>query len=107
MWRSDPSRSTIVFNSSGSVAITVSRLPAPAGAHLLDRLADDFFDRRQPVHDFSQAAATQGDHSLLDRLAPELETRRADENQLAQFFRHFEDFVQPDASLVAGLVALL
>src|SRR5262245_34689796 len=107
MWRSDPSRSTIVFSSSGSVAITVSRLPAPAGAHLLDRFADDFFDRRQPVHDLPQAASTQRDHSLLDRFPPEFETRRADENQLAQFFCHFKDFVQPDAALVAGLVALL
>src|ERR1051325_3986731 len=73
MWRSDPSRSTMVFSSSGSVAISVSRRrlgPAP----LLDRFAHHFFDRRQPVHDFAQTAPAQRDHSFVDRLATELET---------------------------------
>ena len=41
----------------------------------------------------------------LDRFPLQLETRRADENQLAQLVGDLHDFVEADAALVAGLVA--
>src|SRR5262245_49913193 len=106
MWRSDPSLSTIVFSSSGNVAMFSLQGPASAG-QLLDGFANHFFDRRQTFHHFSQPAAAQRDHAFVDGLAPELETGRADEDQLAQLFGHLEHFVQADAALVAGLVAAL
>ena len=43
---------------------------------------------------------------FVDRLAPQLEAGRADENQLAQLLGDFHHFVQTDAALVAGVVAL-
>ena len=60
-----------------------------------------------PVLDLPQTAAAQRDHAFLDGLAPQLERRRADENQLAQLVGDLHDFVQADAALVAGLVALV
>ena len=47
----------------------------------------------------------QRDHPFVDRLAPQLEARGADENQLAQLLADFHHFVEADAALVAGVVA--
>ena len=52
---------------------------------------------------FPQAAAAERDHAFVNRLAPQLETGRADENQLAQLFGHFQHLVQADTALVAGV----
>src|ERR1700737_3004264 len=74
---------------------------------LLDRLPDDFLDRRHPILDFSQPAHAEREHALVHGLAAQLETRRADEDQLAQLFAHGHDFVEADAALVPGEVALV
>src|SRR5262249_25370570 len=80
---------------------------ASAFALLFHRLAHDLFDGRDAVHHLAQAAPAQRDHPFVNRLAPELEARRADENQLAQLLADLHHFVQADAALVARLVALL
>src|SRR5262249_13352081 len=96
MCRSDPSRSTTIFSSSGSVGIAS-----------LHGFAHDFFDGRDAQFYFSETRLTKSDHSLVDRLASELESRGAHENQFPQFLGHFHHLVQADAALVPGLVALL
>src|SRR5262245_52023942 len=98
MCRSEPSRSTSSFNSSGNVAICVShnrlrnygtmdatktRTPrkyATNDSVLLHGLPHDFFDGRHAFHDLAQAASTQRDHPFVDSLAPKLEARGTDEN---------------------------
>src|SRR5262245_44433189 len=107
MCRSEPFRSTIVFNRSGSVAISVlsSQFSVLSSQFSLHRLAHHFFDGREAVLALAQAARPQRDHSLVYRLAPQLEARRTHEDQLAQLVRDFHHFVETDAALVAGLVA--
>src|SRR5262249_60105390 len=102
MWRSDPLLSTSVLSSSGSVAI-VFRAERFAN-RLLHRLARDFFDRGDAFHHLQQAAPAQRDHPVVDRLAPELERRGADEDQLADLLGDFHHLVEADASAVAGVV---
>src|SRR3954470_14531321 len=109
MCRSDPSISTNVFSSSGSVAITFLvpscwQLVAPG---LLDRFPHDLLDRREAVLDLAQAAHPEGDHPLLDRLAPQLGARGANQNQLLEFLANRHHFIEADASLVAGRIALV
>src|SRR6476646_3762890 len=96
MCRSDPSRSTTIFSSSGSV-----------GIGSFHGFAHDFLDGRDAVFYFSETRLTKSDHSLVDRLAPELESRSAHENQFSQLLGHFHHLVQAYAALVTGLVALL
>src|SRR5215475_4785767 len=100
MWRSDPSCSTIVFSNSGNVAMcSPDSRPWPA-SHLLDGLPDDFLDRRQAFHDLAQATAAQRDHSFVDGLSPQLQTRGTDQDQLAQLLGDFQHLVQADAAFV-------
>src|SRR5215475_13705368 len=96
MCKSDPSRSTTIFSSSGSV-----------GIGSLHGLAHDFLDGRDAVFYFSEARLTKSDHSLVDRLASQLEPRGAYENQFPQFLGHFHHLIQAYSALVSGLVALL
>src|SRR5215207_6932251 len=67
----------------------------------------DFLDRRDAVDHLLQTAAPQRDHAFVDRLATELQRRRPDQNQFAEFVGHFHHFVQSDATLVTGVAALL
>ena len=55
----------------------------------------------------AQAALAQRDHPFVHRLAAEFERGRADQNELAEFLRHFHDFVQTDAALVSRVVTLV
>src|SRR5262249_11276233 len=96
MCRSDPSRSPPIFSSLGSV-----------GIGSFHGFAHDFFDGRDALFYFSETRLTKSDHSLVDRLAPQLESRGADENQFSQLLGHFHHFIQADAALVPGLVAPL
>src|SRR5215471_8049926 len=96
MCKSDPSRSTTIFSSSGSV-----------GIGSLHGFAHDFFDGRDALFYFSEARLTKSDHSLVDRLASQLEPRGAHENQFPQLLGHFHHLIQAYSALVSGLVALL
>src|SRR5207244_4310843 len=107
MWRSDPFNSTVVFNRSGSVAIFNPWSLVVRRESLLHRFSDDFLDRRESVFHLAQPARAQRDHAFVDRLAAQLEARRADENQLAELVGDLHDFVETDAAFVAGLVAAL
>src|SRR5260370_18874354 len=95
MCRSDPLFCTSVARSSGSVAI------------LFDRLPRHFLDRRDAFHHLLQSAPAERDHPFVDGLAPQLERRRADPDQLPQLVGDFHHFVPTDAPLVAGVVATL
>src|SRR5215831_11785589 len=96
MCKSDPSRSTTIFSSSGSV-----------GIGSLHGFAHDFFDGRDALFYFSETRLTKSDHSLVNRLAPELESRSTDQHQFLQLLGHFHHFIQAYSALVTGLVALL
>src|SRR5262245_25232224 len=98
MWRSEPFSSTIVFNKSGNVAMANPSL---------DRFANDFLDRGEAFLDLAQTAHAQRQHAFLDRLAPQFQAGRADQNQLAELVRDRHHLVEADAALVAGLVAAL
>src|SRR3954462_11362618 len=80
---------------------------AVSNRHLLDPLSCNLFDGRDTVHHFVQTAPAQRDHSFFDRLAPQLETRGADENEFTELLPDFHHLVKADAALVAGVVALL
>src|SRR5262245_42260068 len=109
MCRSEPFRSTVIFKSSGSVAISGfltpnPQSPVPNPYRSLDSLPDDFLDRRHTVLDLAQPAGAQRQHPLVDRLAAQLESRGADEDQLAQLLADRHHLVQADATLVARAV---
>src|SRR5262245_7356226 len=114
MCRSEPFRSTVIFSRSGSVAILVARVSRPRGRNgpspgpgLLDGLPYDFLDRRHSALDLAQTAHAERNHPFVDRLAPQLESRGADENELAQLLGYFHHLVQANAAFVPGVVAAL
>src|SRR5579864_2961788 len=74
---------------------------------LFDRFARYLFYRREPVLDFTEAALAQGEHPLLNGLAPQLQAGCPDEHQLAQLVGDVHHLVETDATLVAGVVALV
>src|SRR5829696_2926227 len=61
--KSEPCISTICFKRSGSVAIVFL---------LLHRLAQNFFNCRDAVFDFPQAAAAQRDHAFFNSFSAQL-----------------------------------
>src|SRR5260370_10394481 len=79
----------------------------PVTPSSLDSLPRHFLDRRHAVHDLHQPAAAERDHPFVDRLAPELQRRRADEDQLAQLLGDLHHFIETHAPLVARVVAAL
>src|SRR4029453_582860 len=101
MCRSDPSRSTVVFKSSGSVDI----FSALSSQFLLHRLPHHFFYRRDAFLHFSESAHSQRKHPVVNRLAAQLETRGTDQNQLSKLLGDFHHFIETDPSLVSGQVA--
>src|SRR5713101_4468 len=74
---------------------------------LEDRLPQDFFQGRYPAPDLVQARGAEADHSLLDRLAFQLDRGRSRENHLADLVGELEDLVEADPALVAGVAAPL
>src|SRR6267142_4115807 len=97
MCRSVPPCSTRVFRSWCSVTAMLS-----SSEH---RLAHDLFHRREARLDLPQSRATEADHAFFLRLVPELDRRGSRQDHLPHRVGDLHDLVQPDPSLVAGVVA--
>src|SRR5688572_15701375 len=85
--RSEPCRSMVVFKSSGNVGGIMF-------SSSLNRLPRYLFYRRQTVFDFPKPAHAQRQHAFLDRLAPKLEARCADQHELAELVGDIHHFVE-------------
>src|SRR5450432_3808640 len=66
--------------------------------------ANDFFDRGNACTNLFQTRFAQRNHAVFDRLLPQLDSRGADQYQLADLIGNFHHFVKADASLVTGIV---